>query len=101
LFLPLLYATFVLAARLEGAAANGELPSRAGVWLGLMIGLCVATRTAGGVLLPALVVYDFLCFRRLRRATAIALAIAALAIVLQLVFVDFFNDYLAAIEVNN
>src|SRR5205807_2290589 len=92
LFLALLFATFVLAARLEGAAGTGELPPRAGVWLGLMIGSCAVTRTVGVVLLPALIIYDLLRFRRLRRANAIAIAIAGLAIVLQLLFVDFFSD---------
>src|SRR5262249_16125178 len=99
-FLAFLYVTLVLFARLEGAASNPDLPLRAGVWLGLAIGLCVATRTVGVVLLPTLVAYSFVRFRRVRRASAVALTIAVLAIVLQLIFVDFFNDYLANVAVN-
>ena len=37
LFLALLFLTFVLAARFEERAPNGDLPLRAGGWLGLMI----------------------------------------------------------------
>jgi hypothetical protein len=67
LFIALLYGTFVVAAKLEGGASNAELPLRAGVWLGLMTALCVATRTVGVVMLPSFVVYDLVRFRRLRR----------------------------------
>jgi 4-amino-4-deoxy-L-arabinose transferase-like glycosyltransferase len=97
LFLALLFLTFVLAARFEERAPNGDLPLRAGGWLGLMIGLCIATRSVGLVLVPALAAYDLLRFHRLRFATAVAIAIGVVVFVLQFAFADFLIDYLSGL----
>lgn len=58
LFLALSFSTFILAARLEGHNPDGNLLARSGAWLGLMVALCIATRTVGLILLPTLVIWS-------------------------------------------
>ena len=94
LYLALLFMTFVLAARFEDRAPDGKLPTKAGVWLGVMSGLCVATRAVGLILVPTLAVYDLVRFHRIRLTTVIASIIAVAAFVLQFTLAGFLKDYI-------
>ena len=101
LFLALLYITFVTSAWIENVSADRNAPTRSDILLGALIALCIATRSVGLILLPTLVVYDVLRFRRVRRESVIAVLIAGASFLGQLVLVDSFNDYIISIGSNN
>ena len=93
LFVPLLYITFVVAARFEDRFPDGRLPLTAGIWLGFLVTLCILTRSVAVVLVPSLLVYDLLRFRRLRRSTIVAMIIPAVAFPMQFLLGDFLMGY--------
>ena len=93
LFLPLLFLTFVVAVRIEERATNGRAPASAGVSLGLLVALCIATRSVALILVPVLAAYDLLRFCRIRYVTIIAMAIGLVAFVLQFMLAGFLLDY--------
>jgi hypothetical protein len=93
LFVPLLYITFVVAARYQERFYDGRLPVSAGLWLGLLITLCIWTRSIGIVLIPALLLFDLFHFHRFRLASVVASIIPTIAFPLQFLLGDFLLGY--------
>jgi hypothetical protein len=93
LFLPLLYMTLVVAARFEERFPGGRQPVSIGIWIGLMLGLCILTRSIGIVLAPTLLGYDLLRFGRFRVVSVVAIVIAIVVFAMQFLLGDFLMGY--------
>ncbi len=83
LFIPLWYLTILVADRWYRKRETGGSPLFHGLLLGIAISMTCATRTVGIVLLPSVVVSEFLATRRLTRFGLVALGTAGFFIVVQ------------------
>jgi 4-amino-4-deoxy-L-arabinose transferase-like glycosyltransferase len=94
-FLMLCAAALLAMERSADADARPAVARRWGVAAGAAIGAAIATRTLGLVLLPALVTFEVLRFRRLRPAAGAALCVAFPLVLLQFWVAPGQMDYLA------
>lgn len=100
-FLGWLFVTFVVADRADRQSKLRSNPYLAGLALGLLVSACIATRTIGLVLIPALIALDGFRLRKVQIRTLVALAIVATYWAVQATMLDLGSDYLRLAQTLN
>ena len=96
-FLAFLCLTFFLVDKLEDKLEEGAWNRTETIFLSVAVGgsiyLCFGTRAVGLVLLPALIAYDLLRFRRVRFSSLMIVAVASSLVLVQNRLLETLNHY--------